>query len=116
MSPAYKSVIFTNHAWQRLSERTITADMAVTTIEHPDKKYQEASTTKFIKTISGRKVHVVANQDHKTGQWVVVSSWVRGEADKVPLSWQLLTAPFRVLWWILTTILKLVLPNQRAKR
>lgn len=116
MSPAYRSVIFTNHAWQRLSERTITADMAVATITHPDAKYQETSTTKFIKTINGRKVHVVANQDSKTGQWVVVSTWVRGEADKVPLSWQLLTAPFRLLWWLVSLGWRLILPHHKGRK
>lgn len=116
MSPAHKSVIFTNHAWQRLSERTITADMAVATIAHPDSRYHDSSTTKFIKTINGRKVHVVANQDTKTGQWVVVSTWVRGEADKIPLTWQLLTAPFRLLWWIVCTIFKSIVPKKRARR
>lgn len=101
MSPAHKSVIFTNHAWQRLSERTITADMAVAVISHPDKTYPSATTTKFIRTIHGRKVHVVATRDQKTNQWVVVSTWVRGENDSIPFTWLLISAPFRLLWWVL---------------
>lgn len=113
MSPAHKSVIFTNHAWQRLSERTITADMAVAAITYPDKTYPSATTTKFIRTIHGRKVHVVASRDSKTNQWVVVSTWVRGETDKIPLSWQLLTAPFRLLWWLLRVIWLQFFPKQR---
>lgn len=116
MSPAYKSVIFTNHAWQRLSERTISADMAVTAISHPDSKFENATTTKFIKTIHGRKVHVVASQDSKTGQWVVVSTWVRGEQDKVPLVWQLLTLPFRLIWWLLIVVWNVLAPKHRTQK
>ncbi len=101
MSPIHRGVIFTNHAWQRLDDRTISADMVVETISYPEKRFASGqSGTKFIRTLRGRKVHVVAEKN-RDSQWVVISTWVRGENDKIPLAWQLITAPFRLLWWIL---------------
>lgn len=104
MSPVHRSIIFTNHAWQRLSDRTISADMVVETISHPDKTFPQDGSTKFIRTLRGRKVHVVAERNPNTKQWVVISTWVRGEDDKVPLIWQLLVLPFKLLWWVIKKV------------
>lgn len=106
--PIHRSVVFTNHAWQRLGDRTITADMVVETITSPDKTFPQNGSTKFIRTLHGRKVHVVAERNPQTKQWVVISTWVRGEEDKVPLVWQLLTLPFKGLWWILQKVVQLL--------
>ncbi len=106
--PVHRSIIFTNHAWQRLDDRTITADMVVETINYPEKTFPQNGSTKFIRTLSSRKVHVVAERNPSTKQWVVISTWIRGEEDRVPLMWQIITAPFKLVWWLLKKLVKMI--------
>lgn len=109
MSPVHRSVVFTNHAWQRLSERTITADMVVDAISHPDKVFPDQHrATKFIRNLHGRKVHVIAEKNPDTKQWVVISTWVRGEEDRQPLVWTIITLPFRLVWWVLKQLVRII--------
>ena len=100
MNHTYKNLVFTKHALERLSGRVLTQDTIWQTISAPEKSYPGKKNTKFIRTINDRLVHVVAapiaNQ-----QWLIVSAWVRGEEDRASLMWQLITLPFKFLWWIL---------------
>jgi hypothetical protein len=78
----YKNVIFTRHGLQRLYLRNISKEMAVQAIQLPDKKEKEpGENAKFIKSIGGREVHIVATYLRSERQWMVVSAWVRGEDD-----------------------------------
>ena len=97
----YKNLIFTNHAFDRLSLRSITQDAIWQTITYPEKKYPQDQTTKFIKSVQDRRLHVIASWLTKENKWLVVSVWVRGEEDKEPVVWQLITLPFRLIWWLI---------------
>jgi hypothetical protein len=105
MANTYHNLIFTDHGWERMGKRHLGPDMVRLAIEQPDRKIGEnkKDTTKFIKNIRGRMVHVVATAlpDHK---WLVISVWVRGEDDQLPLVWRLIVLPFTFLWWLVRLI------------
>lgn len=107
MDQNYKNLVFTKHALERLGDRSISMDAIWQTVSHPDKKFKnDGNSTKFIKTVGGRKVHTVATYLNKENKWLVVSVWVRGEDDKQPLVWQIIVLPFKILWWLLKAIFK----------
>jgi hypothetical protein len=107
MDKNYKNLVFTNHAFDRIKSRTVTQDAVYLTVNNSDKKYKNNDhSTKFIKTVRSRKVHVVANYLNKEKKWLVVSVWVRGEDDKVPFVWTLITLPFKLTYKILIWLLK----------
>lgn len=97
----YKNLIFTKHGKERLNDRTITADAVYQVINSPDQKFEQGKNWKFIRLLQGRKYHVVASYLKSERTWLIVSVWVRGEEDRVPLVWQLLTLPFKGVWWLL---------------
>ena len=102
MSYIYKNVIFTKHGLQRSKDRSISANRVYETINYPDKvKNKHAQQQTFIKEKYGRKYHVVATYKPEQKKYLVISTWVRGEDDRQPIVWQLITAPFRILWWLI---------------
>ncbi len=101
------NIVFTKHASERLKDRSIAEDYIKRTIEHPDKKiHQDDNNWKFIKTIKGRKVHAVATYLEKEKKWLVISVWVRGEEDKLPIVWQLITLPFKLIFWVIKRLFR----------
>ena len=109
MTNKYKNLIFTTHAYNRAKSRNINSYSIFETIKSPDKKIKkENSSYKYIKTISGRKYHVVATYKSKEKKYLIISVWVRGEDDKVPLMWQIITLPFKILFWIIKFLYKIV--------
>ncbi|MCC6710783.1 MAG: DUF4258 domain-containing protein [Candidatus Pacebacteria bacterium] len=103
MGETYKNLVFTKHAGERVQDRSLTKDMVYQAISFPDKTYHNQDNYKFIRTIGDRKIHVVATPI-ENNRYLVISTWVRGEDDREPLVWQLLTLPFKIIWWILKTI------------
>lgn len=99
----YRGVIFTKHALERLNTRSVTHDMIVQTVEHPDRTQPTgtSNSTKFIKYINQRNVQVVANFLPDQHKWLVISVWVRGEDDQLPLVWRIMTLPFVVIWSVI---------------
>lgn len=113
MTHTYKQLVFTNHGWDRLQDRHLTADAVWQTVTSPS--HQESmgeGKTKYIKTVNHRLIHVVASWLPHEQRWLVISVWVRGEADSVPLMWQILIAPFKLLLWLLKLLLKLLTPTR----
>jgi hypothetical protein len=100
MNRTYKNLVFSKHALARLSDRILTQDAIYQTIQFPDKTFSENDSTKFIRTVNNRRIHVVA-APIENNQWLVISTWVRGEEDRVPLMWQLITLPFRAAWYLI---------------
>lgn len=81
-----KDVILTTHAEERLRLRRIPKRYAVATVHRPDAREPEADgKMRFTKTIRERKVQVVAKYLEDERKWLVVSAWVRGEEDPLPL-------------------------------
>lgn len=102
MDRDYRGFIFTKHALERLSDRSITQDMVIQALQHPENTHPtgKRATMKFIKTVNGRLLHVVATHLPKDDKWLVVSVWVRGEDDKEPLMWRVITFPFKAVWYV----------------
>lgn len=106
MDKNYKSIIFTDHALERLSSRSISQEMVYQAITKPTKSSRSKESTKFVKKINGRTVHVVAQFLSDARKWLIISVWVRGEDDKAPLAWRIITFPFWLLWKGMVWLLK----------
>jgi hypothetical protein len=103
----YERLVFTNHAWDRLQDRSVSLDLIWRTVSEPSQQISLGDNkTKYIREINSRLVHVVASWLPHEQRWLVISVWVRGEADKVPLIWQILTLPFKIAWWLIKLIFK----------
>jgi hypothetical protein len=93
-----KNAIFTHHAQQRMALRRISDDMVLSAIAKPDRREKEDDgDTKFIKTISGRPLHVVAAHLTDEKKWLVKSVWVRGEDDPQPNWKRILLLPVSLI-------------------
>lgn len=104
MEREHQGFIFSTHALDRVKGRSISQDAVASVMRKPDKTYpgRKPGTTRFIRTLDDRRIHVIASYLADQKKWLVVSVWVRGEEDKQPLAWQLITLPFRVIWWLLS--------------
>lgn len=100
--------IFTKHALQRLKERSISLDQAESVLRNPSQTFpgKKVGTVKFIRDINGRNTQLVGTYLADQKKWLIVSAWVRGEDDKVPFIWQLITLPFKGLWWLIKKLFK----------
>ena len=98
--------IFTKHALQRLSERSISQDAAEAALRQPDRTEpgKKPGTVKFMRTLNGRNIQLVGTYLQDQKKWLIMSAWVRGEDDKVPLMWQIITLPFKLVWWLIRFI------------
>lgn len=98
----YKNLIFTKHAWFRLKERSITSDQIYQTLQYPEKKLTlNEQKIKFIKKLNQRQIQVIAQFLMQENKWLIISVWVRGEADKIPLIWQIISLPFRLIFQLI---------------
>jgi len=97
--------ILTKHAKERMQDRGITQDMVRLALKKPDQTLpgDDPSKVKFIRTIDRRRTQVVATL-LPSKQWLVISVWVRGEDDRVPFVWLILSAPFKLGWWLIKTV------------
>jgi hypothetical protein len=95
--------IFTKHALQRLKERSISVEQAESVLRHPSETIpgKKPDTVKFIRTVNGRNMQLVGTYLADQKKWLIVSAWVRGEEDKIPLAWQLITLPFKLVWLLM---------------
>lgn len=109
MGKTYKNIIFTSHAYNRTKERSIPLHAVYETIVSPDKTKQVGNgKKKYFKTIRDRRYQVVATYKSDQKKYLIISNWVRGEDDKVPLVWQLITLPFKLVWMILKLLFSIV--------
>lgn len=100
------TIIISTHARERIANRRISLTDLEQTITHPDFRSDQADgKVKFGKTITGRKHQVVATFLEQQQAWLIISAWVRGEEDRLPLVWLLISWPFRLAWqltlWLL---------------
>ena len=98
-------IILSKHALARAKSRRIAIALLEKIILKPDKTFTlKDDKFKFVKNLAGRHYQVVATQLKKENKWLVISAWVKGEDDQPPFAWTLITAPFRVIWWLLKKI------------
>lgn len=73
----YGSVIWTNHALERLEARRLPQDLAYKAFMHPDsyKKGKNQRTWEYTKIHDGHTITLVAKQNEKS-QWIILSCWV----------------------------------------
>jgi hypothetical protein len=111
MQREYQGFIFTKHALERLSSRSISQDAVVQVLRYPEvtEPSDKPGSTKFIKTVNNRLIHVVATHLPNQKTWLVISVWVRGEEDKESLAWQIITLPFKLIYQILRLIFERML-------
>lgn len=101
----YKNLIFTNHAQDRYKSRDISAETIFQTIKNPDYKVKiDQNKAKFLRNLNKRKIQVIAIYKNEEKKWLVISAWVRGEEDKLPLTWQIISFPFKLIWWSLKSL------------
>lgn len=101
-------IILSKHALERAKLRNIELSVIEQIILSPEQKINlKDGKFKFIKNINNRRYQVVAADVKKENKWLVISVWVRGEDDRVPFVWILITAPFKFLWWLLKNLFKL---------
>lgn len=101
----YKNLIFTRHSLERLAGRTLNQYSIHDTVNYPDdKKEAKAGQVKFIKTVNNRQIHVVAKLLPDQQKWLIISAWVRGEEDKEPLTWQIISLPFKLIYKLFQTL------------
>jgi hypothetical protein len=98
MGKEYKNMVFTNHALDRLSLRSLSMEAIGKVLSNPDKTFpsDKPESIKFIRQLDDRTIHVIATYLKDKKKWLVVSVWVRGEEDPAPLAWQIITFPFRL--------------------
>lgn len=111
MGSTYNQLIFTKHALERMGDRSITQDSVWQTVSNPDRSHPEEKpdTARFIRTINDRTYHVVGRYLQDQKKTLVISVWVRGEDDAIPIVWWLITAPFRAVF----TIVKWLFSKQK---
>jgi len=116
MSNHYRDLILTNHAAARQSLRSIGFEDLYRTIHQPDKKIKiKGEKWKFIKKIENRQYQIIANYLTDQKKWLVISTWVRGEEDRLPFMWQLISAPFRLVWLAIRTIVQATIKSKPKK-
>ncbi len=91
--------ILTTHARQRLKERWVTEDVIGSVLRSPDRTVpgSKPDTVKFIRTLNDRQVQVVGKYLPDQDRWLILSVWVRGEEDREPLMWRIISWPVRLL-------------------
>ena len=105
MEREYKNVVFTKHALERMSSRSISSHAIWEVISHPDRvKAEKKDSRRYIKTLRNRRYFVVASYLPKENKYLVVSTWVRGEDDKESIAWILITLPFKLLWKLIKVL------------
>ncbi len=103
MGTTYKQLIFSNHALERMGDRSISKDSVWQTVSQPDRSHPEEKpeTARFIRTINDRTYHVVGRYLATERKTLIISVWVRGEDDAMPVAWWLITAPFRAIFAVI---------------
>ncbi len=110
MDKYYQNLIFTNHALDRLKLRSISQRQVQQTLAHPEKIFpsDKPNQIKFISTFNDRTIHVVAKHLKDQDKWLIISVWVRGEDDSIPLIWKVISFPFKIIAKIAKIILSYI--------
>jgi hypothetical protein len=102
-------IVLSKHALQRARLRKMELYAIEQLILHPDQKFSLGENKfKFHKNISNRHYQAVATYLSKEDKWLIISAWIKGEEDQLPFIWLLISAPFRLLWWLLLNFFQLL--------
>ena len=102
-------IVLSKHALERAKSRKIAPALIEQIIFNPDRTYDlQAGKVKFTKYLNGRHYQIIATELKSEKCWLVISVWVRGEEDRVPLLWLMISAPFRLVWWLICQLFALL--------
>lgn len=102
-------IVLSKHALERARSRQMELYAIEQLILYPDhKKDLGESKFKFQKIVKNRNYQAVATWLAKENKWLIISVWVRGEDDRLPFAWLVITAPFRLAWWLLQTLWRIL--------
>lgn len=103
-------IVLTSHAKERMQRRRLRMQDIEATLAAPDKSVpqEDKLNYKFIKTINDRQYQVIGHYSSEEQKWIIISAWVRGEEDPPDYLWIVLTAPFRLIWWLIKNFFKLL--------
>lgn len=101
MNNRYGGVIWTNHALERLQQRGITQEQALTTFRNPESSHvRDHGATAYVKFFGEKKVTLLGKYTNEK-EWIIVSAWIDpplpGSADekKKKRYWEYKNA----VWW-----------------
>ncbi len=109
-------IILSNHARQRAKLRKIELSAIRQLILYPSNKIDLGENKfKFFKNVSHRRYQAVATHLKNENKWLVISVWVKGEEDQLPLLWLLISLPFRLTWWLIKSLWQIIAKIARKK-
>lgn len=110
MAARINKIIYTKHAEERMYLRRITQSMISDTLTKPDRtQIEEDGDTEFIRTLKGRKVHVIA-KPLANNEWLIKSTWVRGEDDPRQPMWE------QIVSWLIRQVTALLKSSGKNTR
>jgi hypothetical protein len=98
-------IILTDHVRRRMRLRGISEGDISLALRESDRRFSSGDgREKFIKYLDREPLHVIAKRN-SVGDWVVLSAWIRGQDDPLPLWWRAIRLPFLLLWHLLVLLL-----------
>jgi hypothetical protein len=102
-------IVLSKHALERARSRGMELYAIEQLLLFPDhKKELGDGKFKFQKIVNKRNYQAVATWLAKENKWLIISVWVRGEEDKLPFAWLFISAPFRLAWWLLRSLWRII--------
>ena len=102
-------IVLSKHAMARARSRQMELYGIEQLILFPDnKKSLGENKFKFQKIVKQRNYQAIATWLDKENKWLIISVWVRGEEDQLPLAWLIITAPLRLLWWLVKQLWQII--------
>ena len=102
-------IVLTKHALQRARSRKMELYAIEQLILFPENKISVGENKfKFFKNIGERRYQAVASYLKKEDKWLIISVWVKGEEDQLPFVWIIITSPFRLIWWAIKLLWKII--------
>lgn len=73
----FGGIIWTNHALERLGQRGLSQEMALTAFKNPDQKVtgKQSGSYEFQKKFGKSYVTIIAKQNEKK-EWLILSCWI----------------------------------------
>lgn len=98
MAKKQRAIVLSKHVEERMVLRRVNRDLIEKTVYQADSsKLEDDGDTKFIKTIAGRELQVIAKPLDDENKWLIKTVWVEGENDPNPFWKWIVTLGVRLL-------------------
>ncbi len=110
MGKHFKNIIFTDHAIERMQLRRLDP-VTLHELWHAPEHIESLAEgkEKRIATKHDRTVHMIGTYLADEDRWLLISTWVRGEDDPLPVVWQVLAGLVRMGWRLLRFVLQMLI-------